>query len=293
MRWISWIISSGLSGGGIDARALEPEVEDHRLEVGVGREGAEVAQGAELHPDVVGRGAQHEAQEGAPLDVVHATGDAEVEQGDLAVGHHEEVPAVQVAVEDALDEGALHEADHPGAHDGVGVDAGVAHGVDVVELEAVEALHHQHPPGDEGRVGAGDDVAALAQVDEAAGHVEHVLGLEAEVELLGDGLGEQLDQRRRVGQGGERQAPDEERGQPRHDLEVLGDEVGDGGALHLHHDPFAGAERGAVDLGDRRGGEGTAVEGGEDLVERSAQLALDGGAHVAERLGRNLVTAPS
>ena len=66
----------------------------------------------------------------------------------------------------------------------------------VVELEARQPLHHQHPPGDEPGVGAGDDVVALAELGVGAGHVEHVLGLEAEVELLGDGLGEELDQRR-------------------------------------------------------------------------------------------------
>ena len=95
------------------------------------------------------------------------------------------------------------EADHPGAHHRLGVDPGVPHADDVVEAEAVEPLHHQHPRRHQRGVGPGDDVAALAQLGERAGDVEHVLGLEAEVELLGDGLGEQLDQRRRVGQRGD------------------------------------------------------------------------------------------
>ena len=81
--------------------------------------------------------------------------DAEVEQGGAAVGEDEEVPAVEVAVEDPLDHGALHEADHPGAHDGLGVDAGVLHAGDVLELEPDEALHHEHPAGDERGVGRG------------------------------------------------------------------------------------------------------------------------------------------
>jgi hypothetical protein len=62
-----------------------------------------------------------------------AAGDAEVEQRGAAVGQHEQVPAVQVAVEDAVDHGALHEADHAGADDRLGVDAGVLHAGDVVE----------------------------------------------------------------------------------------------------------------------------------------------------------------
>ena len=109
---------------------------------------------------------------------------------------------MQVAVEDAEEHGALEERDQAGAHDRRRVDAGGLHALDVVEREAVEPLHHQHPPGDELGMGAGHDEGPLVGLGEDAGDVEHVLGLEAEVELLDDGLGEQLDQRRRVGQGG-------------------------------------------------------------------------------------------
>ena len=58
--------------------------------------------------------------------VVEAADDAEVEQRGAPVGQHEEVAAVEVAVEDAVDHRALHEADHAGADDLLGVDAGVA-----------------------------------------------------------------------------------------------------------------------------------------------------------------------
>ncbi len=49
---------------------------------------------------------------------------------------------------------------------------------------------------------ARNDDGALPGLGEHRGDVEHVLGLESEVELLGDRLGEQLDQRRRVRQRG-------------------------------------------------------------------------------------------
>ena len=91
-----------------------------------GGQGAEVAQGGELPVDVVGRGGHEQAEERQPPRLGEAADDAEVEQGRAAVGQHEEVPAVQVAVEDAVDHGALHEADHARADDGLGVDAGVA-----------------------------------------------------------------------------------------------------------------------------------------------------------------------
>ena len=140
----------------------------------------------------------------------------------------------------------------PGAHDGLGVDPGAAHAGHVVEAEPVEPLHHQHPGRDEGGVGAGDHVAPLAELGERAGDVEHVLGLEPEVELLGDGLGEQLDQGRRVGERGDGDAADQLGRQPRHDPQVVADEPGDGGPLHLDHDLLAGAQGGGVHLGDRR-----------------------------------------
>ena len=55
---------------------------------------------------------------------------------------------------------------------------------------------------------------------EDARHVEHVLRLEPEVELLDDRLGEQLDERGRVGERGDRDAPDELWCDPAHGGEV-------------------------------------------------------------------------
>ena len=109
---------------------------------------------------------------------------------------------------------------------------------------------------DERGVGAGDRRSRAGRARRRSRATSSMFcGLEPEVELLGDGLGEQLDQRRRVGQRGDRDAADEERRQPRHDLEVGVHERGHRRPLHLDHDPLAGDERGGVDLGDRRGGE--------------------------------------
>ena len=163
---------------------------------------------------------------------------------------------------------ALQEADHPGAHDRLGVDAGAA---------ASRRRRRRRSPSsrsmtstrrrDELGVGAGDHVAALAELGEDPGDVEHVLGLEPEVELLGDRLGEQLDQRRRVGQRGDRDAADEEGRQPGHDPEVVrgrGRPTVGRCTLTTTSSPVRSVA--AVDLRDRRRGEGLAVEGGEDLV---------------------------
>ena len=72
--------------------------------------------------------------------------------------------------------------------------------------------------------GRGHDDRALVGRRRGRGDVEHVLGLEAEVELLDDRLGEQLDERRRVGEHGDRDPADEERGEEAHHREVVAHE---------------------------------------------------------------------
>ena len=71
--------------------------------------------------------------------------------------------------------------------------------------------------------------------------------------------------------------------------DVVAEELRDPGSLHLHDDLLAGAEPGGVHLGDRRGRDGRLVEPLEQLLERAAEVDLDDGPHVGERLGRHLV----
>ena len=137
----------------------------------------------------------------------------------------------------------------------------------------------------------GDDVGLLAQLDQGAGDVEHVPGLEPEVELLGDGLGEQLDQRRRVGQGGHRDPAHQPGSDPGHDGQVLPDEAGDLGPLDLDHDLLAGPQHRGVDLGDRRRRHRPVLEAGEDGLQGPAEVLLHHPAHRLPRLGRHLVAA--
>ena len=86
--------------------------------------------------------------------------------------------------------------------------------------KAVQALHDEHPAGDQRGVGSGHDDGALVGVGQDVGDVEHVLGFEPEVELLDDGLGEQVDQGRRVGQRGDGNAADEHGRDQRHGGDV-------------------------------------------------------------------------
>ena len=194
-------------------------------------------------------------------------------------------------MEDPLDHRPLHQGDHLRAHDGLGVDAGLAHAGHVVELEARQALHHQQPPGDQLGMWARHDVPVLAEVVEHRRDVEHVRRLDAEVELLDDRVGEQLDQRRRVGEGGDGDPPDEVRRQPGHRPQVDVHETADVGPLDLDDDILAGAQPGPVDLGDRGRSDGRAVERREHVLQRPAELGLDRSADHIERLGGDLVAA--
>ena len=145
----------------------------------------------------------------------------------------------------------------------------------VVEGEAAQALHHQHPLGDERRMRSRDHHLTLPGEREHPGDVEHVVGFESEVELLDDRLGEQLHQCRRIGERGDRDATDQMRSEPAHRLEVLRDQRRDRRTLHLHDHFFAGAEPGSVHLGDGCGGDRRAVEASEDRLQGRAEVGLD------------------
>ncbi len=137
-------------------------------QVGVEGEGAEVAQGGDLAPHVVRRWPRASGG-GRPCAARSSrrADDAEVEQGGAPVGQHEEVAAVQVAVEDAVDHGALHEARSWPVRTTSSVSMPAPlHAGDVVELEARQPLHDEDPPRHEARVRAGHDVAPLASSDE-------------------------------------------------------------------------------------------------------------------------------
>src|SRR5262249_57944193 len=94
--------------------------------------------------------------------------DAEVEQRRTPVALDEQVAAVQVAVEDATEHGALAKCDQAGAQERARVDPGLVHRLDVVEREAPEPLHHEDSAGHEGGVGPGaGDPAPAGRRDDA------------------------------------------------------------------------------------------------------------------------------
>ncbi len=214
-----------------------------------------------------------------------------VHQRGPTVRHDEQVASVKVTVEHPVKERPFQESDHAGPDDGMGVHSRLLHTDDVVEVEASQPLHHQHPFRHVIGVGSGNHEALLIQFHEHLGHVEHVGRLQPEVQLLHDGLGEQLDQRRGVGQGRHRDPPDQERGDPTQHSKVLADEGVDPRPLDLDHHLLAGPQHCGMDLGDGCRGQRHTVEGLEHLMHRPAQFGFHHLDHLLEIDGGDLIAA--
>jgi hypothetical protein len=138
----------------------------------------------------------------------------------------------------------------------------------VAERRAVQPLHDQHPLAAQRLVRDRDPHRAVGR----GRHPGHVGRLDAEVQLLTDGVGEpdgQLADAERAGPAG---AGLQRTGQAGHDVEVALDHRPDPGTLDLDRDLVPGPEPGRMPLGDRGGGQGFAVEVGEHLLDRVAQL---------------------
>ena len=193
----------------------------------------------------------------ARVDAAH---DAEVEEHDLAVGVDVQVAGVQVAVEQAVPQPALEHAEQQRLDQLGAVEAGLADRGGVVDADAVHPLHRQHPL-------AGVVPVHLRHPDVLAErrgvHVRHPgvhrLGLEPEVELLGEVVGEVGDDvlggqpPAQLGQLDELRAALE-------DLQVGGDAAADAGPLDLDDDLLAAVQGRVVHLRDRGRREGLVLE---------------------------------
>ncbi len=280
-----------VESGRVDNSIEKSEVLGHRIEVGVVGQSAKISQRTELANRVVHGGADQEPDERQATFLAHPPGDPKVEQGGSAVGHHIEISAVKIAVKDAVDQCAFHEADHPGSHDGVGVNALLAVGLYIVETETVEAFHDQYPSGHERWVGTRDDELALIEFGKDPSDVEHVGGLDPKVEFLTDGLGKNFDEGGRIGQRRHRDAPNQMGGEPSHHREVLMHQTVDGRALNLHHDWRTITQRCRVHLGNRSSGDRGSFKSRKRRFERGAKILFDNLANRGEGLGGYLVSA--
>ena len=138
------------------------------------------------------------------------------------------------------------------------------------DLDALEVLEHDHVVAAQLRVDARHDHVRACRrgLREPLGRAR----LAREVEL-------ELDEARHLGD----QRPHVDAALHAHDdpddaaqhAEVERDDPRDLGVADLHDDLAAVAQRRAVHLRQRSGGEGPAIDRREDLVERAAEVALD------------------
>ena len=182
---------------------------------------------------------------------------------------------MQVAVEQTVPQAALECREQQRLDQLGAVEPLFADGGDVVDAHAVHALHGEHPLAGEVPVHLGDfDVLAERRAVQAADPVLHGLRLEAEVELLGEVVGEVGDDVLRGQSAAELGELDDLR-EALQDLQVGGDPAADARALDLHDDVLAAVQGREVDLGDRRRGERFLVEVLEQLGGVVAELLLE------------------
>jgi hypothetical protein len=200
--------------------------------------------------DIVHSGAEHESEECSTLTLVHSASNAEIEERNFSVRKHKEVSAMKIAMEDALDDGSLHESDHSGSNDLVGIDTSVADGIDIIEVETGKSFHHKNSSGDERRVRSRNDVPTLSESNKRCCDIEHVLRFEAEIEFLTDRFGEKFDKGGWICERSKGKSPDKERCEPCHDTDVFVDKCGNRRALYFHDDGFSSYENRSVHLRD-------------------------------------------
>ena len=275
--------------GWVDHWCAKVQVFDHCLNVGVHWQCAKVAQRFHLANNVVGGCVQHQAQEGHASSAGKAANDAEVEQRSLAVFHHEQVAAVQVSVEYAINHCAFHEGNHAGANYLLRVDACVLHADDVVKLEAAQSLHNQHSARHQLWVRARNDVSGLTQLVQHLGNVQHVVGFNSEIKFFNNGFGKQLHKCWRVCKRAYFDAANEVRCKPRHYSQVLAHHFGNRWALHLNHHVFAGDQCCNVYLRNGCCGKWGGVDVREHIGKPRAQITFNNLLHFVERNWWHLV----
>ena len=213
-----------------------------------------------------------------PVDPPH---DAEIDRVHPALAVDQQVPRVEVGMEEAVAEDL--EEEHRG-HEGDDLREVVPFGLQpfaVVDRHAVDPARSKDAP------------CGPPPVDRRHLEPVHVLeiglkllrrrGFEAEIHLDPRRFREGFDRLHRLEPvEGAVKASDDTR-QPSDQVEVAVECRLDAGSQHLDRHLLALGGHGAVHLGDRGRGDGLVVEFGEDLVEAAIELLLDGLSRLAAR----------
>jgi hypothetical protein len=206
---------------------------------------------------------------------------AEVQQPQAPVGQQQDVARVGVGVEDPVEHDLAQQDVQQGPGQRVAVEAALGERrPGGGQGRAVQPLHDQHPLGAARLVRPGDH---HAPVGGGGRHRRQVARLDAEVQLLADRAGEAGGQLTRADRPPPAAAGLHRPGQVGHDVQVALDHRADARPLHLHHHLVAGAQPGGVHLRHRRGRQRPAVEAGEHLLGRAAQLVGEDLLHLRPR----------
>ena len=267
----------------VDLAQLQPEL----LLLGGVEAHPEVAQPPRQLIDVLVDGVDQQPREAAHVGGRERAGDAEVDDPQPAVLHHEQVGRMRVGVEGAVAEHHLqpylrHQVRQPAALGRI-----QRRKIGVAERGALDPLQRQHPLAGERPVDLGDHDGG--RLGEHAPEHLGVPGLDPVVELARDGAGELVHQLHRVH---ELEALDA----ALHDLADLAQQRDVGldltagvGTLHLHGHRAAGVQLGQVHLADRGGRHRHRVEGGEQVADLAVQLLADHLLHLLVGEGRDRV----
>jgi hypothetical protein len=133
------------------------------------------------------------------------------------------------------------------------------------------------------------DALVAAAVARGSAHGGDVAGLDLEVELFPQRLGEALRERHRAERTAPRGSAFQRAGQPDDDVEVPLDDQPDVRPLHLHHDVLPGLQPRPVDLRDGGRRQRRGAELGEHLARSRVQLAGQDCLDLVPRRRRDLV----
>ncbi len=116
-----------------------------------------------------------------------------------------------------------------------------------------------------------------------------IVGLDGVRHLVLDLRGEPTDEARKVVPSQGLDLPGQQHGGVRQDLDIGLDDPAHPGTKDLHRHLAPVLEDRRVHLSERGGGEGIAIDGGDDLLDRPPELALDDPAHLREGNDRPFV----
>ena len=196
---------------------------------------------------------------------------------------------MKVTVKDAIDQGSFEEGHHECSNDGGRIDSGRHHGHPIIKGKPREALHDEQSLSDERRMRARNHHVVMPGRVEHNRYINHVGRLESKIEFFNNGLRKHFNNRRKIHNLHEFNAPGKKWGDPHHDLEVVFHSPCDLWALHFDGHVFTGVQRGEVHLCNRCSRNRDPIKVSEHRFKWSTELCFDLRSDMVKRLGGNAI----